>query len=884
MSPLNFSHHSLFRHHIRLPYIVAMVFSPRVNISTLNGQNGFNLSGKYAAITSVRDAGDINGDGIDDLVLGAKRANPDRPSNFYDTSRVEAGETYVIFGRENGFAKNINLTNLNGRNGFVLKGINVYDESGSSVSGAGDINGDGIDDLIIGAPNGDATGQKFAGESYVIFGTRAGFDKSVELSDINGRNGFILDGEGAFDTAGSAVSRAGDFNGDGIDDLIIRAAGNRSFAEDKSYLVFGSKTRTNARLSLADLDGKNGFEIVGTGGDAFRDAGRSVSEAGDVNGDGFDDIIIGTFEADKTRRNTYASAGRSYIVFGSAANRGKPFDLRRLNGRNGFAASDREANANSGFSVGSAGDFNGDGFDDVLIGAPGSRYSFSTNNQQNRVYLIFGSRAGFPRDIDLSNLTPRQGIIIEGIESIDRAGAAVSGAGDVNGDGFDDILIGAPEAKGVAETVGEYSPFRRSGDSYVVFGRQETQDGLIFLNNLKGFDGFAVDASSNLIISSAGDINNDGLSDVAFGNEVIFGIKDTNRAPEAKDDTFITGKGSLLLGNVFADNGSGTDADVDGDKFFLAAINDNIFNFNGRSPLGISHQLTLDSGALLTFNDRGTFRYDPNGQFNRLTGSRVATDTFTYTLDDGNGKQDTAQVSITINADKPAVIVGTNGKDNLLGTEQNDLIRGRLGSDRLNGGKGNDRLDGSLGNDFLRGGDSNDILTGDLDEDKLFGGNGIDLLQGGKGNDKLNGDDGNDFLKGDKGDDRLVGGRGNDELDGGQGNDILVGAQGDDILSGGFGNDSLIGGAGDDTLNGGVGDNRLNGGAGSDIFVLEAGQGLNTILGFERSDRILLGSGLSIRGLSFVGSDIIRKFDNQIIATLPGVRTANLNNTQFLTA
>ena len=114
------------------------------------------------------------------------------------------------------------LSSLNGTNRFVINRIDVSDQSGRSVSAAGDINGDGIDDIIIGADNADPNGNN-SGESYVVFGSASGFGAALELSALDGTNGFVINGIDADDRSGTSVSAAGDVNGDGIDDIIIGA-------------------------------------------------------------------------------------------------------------------------------------------------------------------------------------------------------------------------------------------------------------------------------------------------------------------------------------------------------------------------------------------------------------------------------------------------------------------------------------------------------------------------------------------------------------------------------------------------------------------------------------------------------------------------------------
>src|SRR4028119_1254690 len=121
------------------------------------------------------------------------------------------------------FGPTFNLSDLNGSNGFAINGIGANDWSGSSVSRAGDVNGDGIDDLIIGANSADPNGIYAAGQSYVVFGSNSGFGAGLDLSELNGSNGFAINGIGAYDLSGLSVSSAGDVNGDGFDDLIIGA-------------------------------------------------------------------------------------------------------------------------------------------------------------------------------------------------------------------------------------------------------------------------------------------------------------------------------------------------------------------------------------------------------------------------------------------------------------------------------------------------------------------------------------------------------------------------------------------------------------------------------------------------------------------------------------
>jgi len=231
------------------------------NAAAINGTNGFVIHGAAAGDRSgysVAGIGDVNGDGHDDLLIGSLSADL--------TGRTDAGVSYVVYGRQGGFGTSLDLASLTAAQGFAITGVNAFDYSGASVRAAGDVNGDGLADFLIGAPWGEAAQGTNAGESYLVFGRAGGFGTGLDLSTLNGATGVTFRGDAAGDGLGFSVSSAGDINGDGFDDLILgarEANGNGELDAGASYVVFGRAGGFAAGIDVAGLTGANGFAILG---------------------------------------------------------------------------------------------------------------------------------------------------------------------------------------------------------------------------------------------------------------------------------------------------------------------------------------------------------------------------------------------------------------------------------------------------------------------------------------------------------------------------------------------------------------------------------------------------------------------------------------------
>jgi hypothetical protein len=427
---------------------------------------------------SVAGAGDVNGDGYADVIIGAWR---------YDAGETDEGAAFIFHGSAAGIADATPDTAH-----AQLEGDQAGAEMGGYVAGAGDVNGDGYDDVIVGAWKYDA-GETDEGAAFVFHGSEAGISDGTPATAKT-----RLEGDQAFAEMGVSVGGAGDVNGDGYADVIVGAwmydAGETD--EGAAFVFHGSAAGiANGTPAMA--------QTRFTGEQAGAQMGISVNGAGDVNGDGYADVVIGAHTLDAGE----SDEGAAFVLLGSK------FGIADAAPNTAHARLEsNQAEAWMGVNVGGAGDVNGDGFADVIIGA--RRYD-TGKNDGGAAFIFHGSAAGIADGTPATAQTR-----IFGDQEGALMGYSVDGAGDINGDGYADVIVGAGRYDTGASFLGRGRRFLGAPDAGAAYLFLGSTSGIADASPASAhvmFETNQAGAYFGSAVAGAGDVDGDGISDVVVG-------------------------------------------------------------------------------------------------------------------------------------------------------------------------------------------------------------------------------------------------------------------------------------------------------------------------------------------------------------------------------
>jgi len=447
-------------------------------ILTVDGSLQGEESGDSAGVASSM-GGDLDGDGLDDLLLGAPN---------HDGAFTQGGKVYLVFGAPVG-------PHSLGNTVASYSGLQNHDYAGMAVAIAPDLNGDGLDDALIGAPGADA-----GGIAYVVFGRTAGWTTETPLTEADA----WFEAEDFHDGVGCSLAGLGDVDGDGIGDLLVGAWSNdhSALAGGAAYLVLGRQWGWTQGAPIAVVDASFHGENDGD------HAGDEVAAAGDVDGDGLADLLVAAPTSDLGG----VDSGAVYLVLGRAQGWTPGTSLASADAV--FPGDGSLQGA--GRAVAGAGDVNGDGLDDFLVSSAGV-------DDRGAISLFFGAPHGWAPDVTLADAD----VTYVGEDEAVLAGSGIAGGGDLNGDGFDDLVLGSD---------GHDGPGGVTGRGYVVLGQPHPGPPVVGLVASDAWvEGGGVHGVLGRAAAAGGDLDGDGWADLALvadgsGGEgevlVVYGFPD----------------------------------------------------------------------------------------------------------------------------------------------------------------------------------------------------------------------------------------------------------------------------------------------------------------------------------------------------------------------
>ena len=836
---------------------------------------------------------DFDGDGRGDILIGADLGE--------NAGSELSGKVVIVFGAPpETSAIDLDDATLyeNGAHGLLLEGDSEDDGFGWSVQNLGDVTGDGLDDVAI-AAQGKGSVYIVKGDAAPDFGTG-----TLAIGDLVA-SGSAIELTGLPALADEIfVTPGGDLDEDGLADIVVSVS---SGGVDEVYVLYGGSTTTD----LSTLDGTEGFKVTGL--DLANASGANTGAIGDLDGDGFGDILLGHPGPDEDGNDS----GDIVFLLSGYLPSGGSIDIDDLSATETLTLTGLDASAAPGASVAGRFDLNGDGFDDVAVSAIASDAGGVNAGQ---VFVVFGAD-GLEGEVDLTTLDGSNGFEITGLAAGDELGTVVQGLGDVSGDGRDDLGL-----------------LTASGDLYVIFGVDSATgfDASFDLATINGSNGIAVtglfdEVPEHLTLSAIPSLNGDAINEIAVGGlydvftgadtKIILGgtrnfaaLDDADGAEDFAIDfsalgevEFVETDTSLILSGDTTGSLGEDDATTEGSIGITdtePAPGDEPPSFAGVSRTGDFGTLivnaagdiwtyTITDNEALQFLNEGEQRFDKIQLVEPSTG---ATQTVTITIEGSDDAavftgEDTPFIGEDIGQFTETFTI-TDVDDDVLGfttlrfdgshghviveetgTEEEftytyfltdasvqSLGTGASLSDTIT-------LTDDAGNDYdlvitIDGADEGATVTYDT-TDPIRLGLGGDIIETSAGDDDINTGGGDDSVKSGGGKDVIVDPTGNDHVESGDDSDSVLLLSGDNYVDGGAGGDLIRTGYGNDEIHGGAGDDVISADSLSGFLF-----GNDTISGGTGNDLMEAGAGAD----TFVfapgdGDDTIASF-NEVTAAL----------------
>ena len=686
---------------------------PDLKIGELNGRNGVLLRGpvledRFGHSVSV---GDFNGDGFADVIVG------------------KSGAAYVFYGGAAGLLSEIDLGQDSTAADVTLTGGTSVAVLGNVESRfIGDVNADGYDDILLSGFD-RVTGSFTTGGAYIVYGGD-NIASDFDVGALDGANGFALTTSIRSLQFGVEATELGDVNGDGIDDFSVSSLASH-------FIFYGSQSDSPAIVDVDTLTSDIGFVYA----DDFRNT--RFEKVGDIDGDGFDDFILGL---PFTGEDSVRDAGMARIVYGASNGLGSISSIEELDTLEGFSVRGTIADHAVGGSLGSAGDFNGDGHLDIAVGFISEL--ISNRADPSAIQIIFGDGYRRSTDIELPAFNGADGILIEGIRN---SFSHVTSAGDVNGDGLDDLLIGAFSTSEL--TVAS------SGAVYVVFGTADAAT--ISVDDLDATSGYKISGASldtfNLgaDVSAAGDLNGDGYDDIIVGQRYQYEsfLPRPGTSPQFGEAYVIYGAATGFHYDTVS--GSGVFAGTANQELIMGSAGNDWIQTLGGSDLvdgqggndmvsfvwsdqriGVLQstneikvfapeyaELTLRNVEGVTGTGADDLFYANEGKFRTMGGDDtiIVIDSGIASYDGGAGR-DMLSYGHGSEGVQASLLKGRGWEgeaendtytdiEHLIGTLHDDFLWGDHMANRLEGGHGDDTLVGNGGDDYILAGLGTDVIV-----------------------------------------------------------------------------------------------------------------------------------------------------------------------------